>query len=282
MKIAVELSGHLRTCVAIPSILSRFNGHRIDWYIHTYSNDLYETNKLENETEFETKNFDLENIYKLIKPIAIEVENNEDVLGEIIELVKELKPKNKYDNSRSVLSMWRKRLKCSELRKQFGNSYELVIVTRPDLYWHKSRFFDPGFLSKKPYIPYEYGYGVASDVAAIGNENFIEKYSSLYLQIKDLYYKNNKDINPHKILEKYLENFDYSKKIMGVTIIRPSGNKSPHLGLSGRKEKFIRELLFIGCNSEISLKKILKLIFNKIFNFIFLKLNKLYSKFDID
>ena len=267
MKIAVELSGHLRTCVAIPSILSRFNGHRIDWYIHTYSNDLYETNKLENEPQFETKNFDLENIYKLIKPIAIEVENNEDVLEEIIELVTELKPKNKYDNSRSVLSMWRKRLKCSELRKQFGKAYDLVIVTRPDLYWHKSRFFDPGFLSKKPYIPYEYGYGVASDVAAIGNENFIEKYSSLYLQIKDLYYKNNKDINPHKILEKYLKNFDYSKKIMGVTIIRPSGNKSPHLGLSGGKEKFIRALLFIGCNSEISLKKILKLIFNKIFNF---------------
>ena len=108
-------------------------------------------------------------------------------------------------------------------------------------------------------------------MAAIGNENFIEKYSSLYLQIKDLYYKNNKDINPHKILEKYLENFDYSKKIMGVTIIRPSGNKSPHLGLSGGKEKFIRALLFIGCNSEISLKKILKLIFNKIFNFYFFK-----------
>ena len=55
MKIAVELSGHLRTCVAIPSILSRFNGHRLDWYIHTYSNDLYETNKLENEPQFETK-----------------------------------------------------------------------------------------------------------------------------------------------------------------------------------------------------------------------------------
>ena len=101
--------------------------------------------------------------------------------------------------------------------------------------------------------------------------NFIEKYSSLYLQIKDLYYKNNKDINPHKILEKYLKNFDYSNKIMGVTIIRPPGNKSPHLGLSGRKEKFIRALLFIGCNSGISLKKILKLIFNKIFNFNFLK-----------
>lgn len=113
MKIAVELSGHLRTCVAIPSLLSRFNGHRIDWYIHTYSNDLYETNKLEKENQFDKKKFNPENIYKLIKPVAIEIENNEDVFEEIIELVTELKPKNKYDNARSVLLMWRKRLKCS-------------------------------------------------------------------------------------------------------------------------------------------------------------------------
>lgn len=87
------------------------------------------------------------------------------------------------------------------MRKKYGKAYDLVKVTRPDLYWHKSRFFYPELISKKSYIPYEYEYGVASDVAAIGNENFIEKYSSLYLQIKDLYYKNNKDINPHKILE---------------------------------------------------------------------------------
>ena len=47
MKICIELSGYLRPCLAIPSLLSKFKGHEIDWYIHTYSDDLYVANKLE-------------------------------------------------------------------------------------------------------------------------------------------------------------------------------------------------------------------------------------------
>lgn len=261
MRISIELSGHLRTCVAIPSLLSKFRGHHIDWYIHTYSNDLYISNKLKDFPE--RKSADIEKIFNYINPIALEIEENNDVLKEINLLVKELKPKNKYDNSESIIALWRKRLKCSEMRRSFGKKYDLYIVTRPDLYWHPRRyFFSIGSYNffKKSLIPYEYGYDVASDVAAIGNESFINYYSSLYCEIRNIYYKNDKDINPHQLLKTYLFGKSYSKIIMGVTVIRPNKNSSPHLGLSGNKSHLSRFLLFSKCPSDIKLDTVLIVI----------------------
>ena len=87
MRIAIELSGHLRSCVAIPSLLSKFRGHQIDWYIHTYSNDLYPINQsisLPSNT-----NSNIEKVFNYIKPIGFEIEDNEEVLKEIKTLAKE-------------------------------------------------------------------------------------------------------------------------------------------------------------------------------------------------
>ena len=265
MRISVELSGHLRSCVAIPSLLSRFKGHQIDWYIHTYSNDLYATNQSISVPE--NTNAKIEKIFNYIQPIGLEIEKNEEVLEEIKKLAKELKPKNKYDNSETVISLWRKRLKCSEMRRNFGRKYDLYIVTRPDLYWHSKRYFFPSSsynLLRKSYIPYEYEYDAVSDVSATGNESFINYYSSLYKEISNIYYKNGKDINAHQILRTYLEDTKYSKIIMGVTVIRPNKNRSPHLGLSGNRAHLSRFFLFSNCPSDIRLNTFMKILLKEI------------------
>lgn len=277
MRIAIELSGHLRSCVAIPSILSRFKGHQIDWYIHTYSDDLYATNQsISLPKNSEAK---IEKIFDYIEPIGLEIEENEKVLEEIKELAKKLKPKNKYDYSESVISCWRKRFKCSEMRRSFGKKYDLYIVTRPDLYWHSKRYFLPSIsynFLKKSCIPYEYEYDAVSDVAAIGNESFINYYSSLYKKISNIYYKNGKDINPHKILRTYLEETKYSKIIMGVTVIRPNNNRSPHLGLSGNRAHLSRFFLFSNCPSDIRINTVMETLFKEIL--IILRLKKILLK----
>ena len=265
MRIAIELSGHLRSCVAIPTLLSKFRGHQIDWYIHTYSNDLYPINQsisLPSNT-----NSNIEKVFNYIKPIGFEIEDNEEVLKEIKTLAKELKSKNNYDLGVNVISCWRKRLKCSEMRRSFNKKYDLYIVTRPDLYWHSKRYFFPSnadkFL-KKSFIPYEYEYDAVSDVAAIGNESFINYYSSLYKEISNIYYKNGKDINAHKILRTYLEGTKYSKIIMGVTVIRPNKNQSPNLGLSGNRAHLSRFFLFSNCPSDIKLNTVMLVILREI------------------
>lgn len=265
MRIAIELSGHLRTGVAIPSLLSRFKDHEIDWYIHTYSNDSYVTNKIDFMPE--NTNAKIEKIFNYIEPIGLEIEENEKVLKEIKKLAKELKPKNSFDNSESVISLWRKRLKCSNLRRSFGKKYDLYIVTRPDLLWHPKRFIFPSrqnsFLNRS-LIPYEYGYDKISDVTAVGNESFINYYSSLYEKITDLYYKNGKDINSHNLIKTYLKDTKYSKIIMGVTLIRPNNNPSPHLGLSGNKAHLSRFFFFSNCPSDIRIKTVMIVLLKEI------------------
>ena len=81
MKICIELSGYLRTCVAIPTLISKFKGHEIDWYIHTYANDLYVANPIKDFPE--RKRADIEKIFNYINPIALEIEENSIVLKEI-------------------------------------------------------------------------------------------------------------------------------------------------------------------------------------------------------
>lgn len=278
MRIAIELSGHLRTGVAIPSLLSRFKGHEIDWYIHTYKNDSYITNKIDLISENNTKS-NIEKIFSYIDPIRFEIEENEKVLKEIKKLSEELQPKNKYDNSESVISMWRKRFKCSEMRRSFGKKYDLYIVTRPDLKWHSKRYIfhnsSQNFL-KKSFIPYEYGYDVASDVAALGNESFINYYSSLYEEIKNIYYKNGKDINPHNLLKTYLKDTQYSQIIMGVTLIRPNNNPSPHLGLSGNKAHLSRFFFFSNCPCDIRINTVMIVLLKEIL--IILRLKRILLK----
>lgn len=275
MKICIELSGYLRTCVAIPTLISKFKGHEIDWYIHTYANDLYVANPIKDFPE--RKRADIEKIFNYINPIALEIEENSIVLKEINHLLKELRPKDKNDNSESVVSLWRKRLKCSEMRRGFGKKYDLYIVTRPDLYWHAKRYFIPTssyeFLNKS-FIPYEYGYDIVSDVAAIGNESFINYYSSLFNEIRSIYYKNDKDINAHQTLKTYLDGTKYSKIIFGVTVIRPNNNPSPHLGLSGNRSHLSRFLLFSKCQSDIKLNTVLIVILKEIL--ILLKIKKFF------
>ena len=138
MRIAIELSGHLRSCVAIPSLISKFRGEQIDWYIHTYSNDLYPINQ---PISVPNNKSNIEKIFNYIEPVGFEIEDNEEVLKEIKTLAKELEAKNNYDLGVNVISLWRKRLKCSEMRRSFKKKYDLYIVTRPDLYWHSKRYF---------------------------------------------------------------------------------------------------------------------------------------------
>lgn len=277
MRIAIELSGHLRTGVAIPSLLSRFKGHQIDWYIHTYSNDLYVTNKLDSEPENTIVN--IEKIFNYIEPTGLEIEENDKVLEEIKKLAKELKPKNIFDHSESVISLWRKRLKCSNLRRSFGKKYDLYIVTRPDLFWHPKRFIFPSrptsFLNRS-LIPYEYGFDTASDVLAVGNESFINYYSSLYEEITNIYYKNGKDINSHNLLKTYLKDTKYTKIIMGVTLIRPNNNPSPHLGLSGNKAHLSRFFFFSNCPSDIRINTVMIIFLKEIL--IILRLKRILLK----
>jgi len=258
MKIAIELSGHIRTCAIVPSILTRFQGHELDWYVHTYSDYGFSINGTEplgydsSVNRIVARNLQRGNIASLLQGtniVSLSMECTEDVSAELQGLASRLVPKNSFDNSINVLSLWRKRFLCSQERKSLGRIYDYVIVTRPDIFWHHKRFCSYKLFSRHLCLPAEYKFGKASDVTAIGPPLAIDHYTSLYQCIEWLYHQNGNDINPHSVLLKHLENSIYNTKIMGLSIIRQDCERKPHLGMR-RTELRLRSLMYANCRPE--------------------------------
>lgn len=233
-RVAVELSGHWRNPIAVRTLSHLLRKHQVDWFIHTYSVLGHRTrDELTKESLDHANSIEAEVRGVLsalsISPVALVVEDVNEISPTVIKLANRLKPKNYYDSSLNVVSMWRKRYLCSLLRERFQLDnkvdYDFVIVSRPDLEWRTIS----GLLGKKSHtnllIPREYSYGVASDVAAVSSPSVISAYSKVYLSLEDLYWKLSADINPHNILNLFISiNFSLvHAKFFGVKIFREHG-----------------------------------------------------------
>ena len=206
MKIALCLSGHLRTFEQTQNSLSQFilKKYNPDIFIHTWDKLGFACNYKSDRFLHDTSN-KLSQIERLYRPKKIIVESSkfiEQLKLEADEYAPHLKHAPKHVGH--MASMFYKIYACNELRKIFeletGNFYDYIIRCRADLLFEnilslpepieKNIVLIPGFIS---------GAGWYTDQFAFGDSDSMDIYSSLYFDIPD-YFLAGKEFYPEKFV----------------------------------------------------------------------------------
>ena len=231
MKVALCLSGHFRTFLLCKdSLLSNFIlEYNPDIFIHTWDNlgfgrngtnggnniskwtgndmEIINTNSVygNSRIEFYRNSPALDDIYKCLNPKEIVIETYEDVEKDILELSANINNKFPYDYPVNIISLWRKKYLCNELKRQYeinnNFKYDIVVSTRPDIQYFTKLCLT---LNNKIITPSAQSYGAISDLFGYSSSNDMDIYCSLYTKIRE-YNDQHVHFNPHVLLVHHLK-----------------------------------------------------------------------------
>ena len=256
-RIALCMSGHARTYRFTKQfwdfhVLSKYN---VDVYMHlwdTIGPRSFGINKTEHSPDprldcdsgiLTSDTLDINDIKAVWNPVDIEIEKYSDKHESFVSLVQPIiKERNRrgipegfeHHHPLSVRSMLYKRYKCNELKNKSGETYDLVIQTRPDvaitsdiipnvwtepkkLYFHNCRSVTPD-----PEI---------NDFGCMGTSVAVNTWCELYNKIESVFFMLKEDknyfkfLNPHKMYVQYLNfmNQPYEELDIGLSIVRDTG-----------------------------------------------------------
>lgn len=193
MKIALCLSGHLRTFEQTQNSLSQFilKKYNPDIFIHTWDKLGFACNYKSDRFLHDTSN-KLSQIERLYRPKKIIVESSkfiEQLKLEADEYAPHLKHAPKHVGH--MASMFYKIYACNELRKNFelenNCKYDCIIRSRPDLMFSKQLYL-PNLEDNAVWIPqFISGDGWYTDQFAVANSDSMDLYSSLYFDMQEYF-----------------------------------------------------------------------------------------------
>ena len=211
MKAALCLSGHMRTYKDTASSLMKniISPLSCDVFIHTWDirdhtpHGYYE----------DKKDDDFAQLEEIFNPKRIVIQNQEEITNDLIKpLIAKYSLRGAFHNKpEGVLCMYYKRREVFNLLKETGESYDLIISTRPDILCSKQSLSDVGpltygdFNMERLNIPPSDGmrlnctehkpsgrliggygsFGGCTDIFAAGNEKGISVFSTVYDHIVD-------------------------------------------------------------------------------------------------
>lgn len=226
MKVAICISGHVRNfedCKSsfVSSIVEKYNP---DIFVHTWSeygygrngsptNPINEETKLAIEknkkyglasnTEFlrETPKIDM-SLFSGIDIKDIVVEDYNDVEPEILKLSEKIVNKWDIDYPPNFISSLRKIKLCNELVKNSGNEYDIVVRTRPDIFYGNVVFEENSDIF---YTPLAQSYHAVSDIFFYSSPKIMDIFCSFYDSLRD-YNDQGAHFNPHSLMMYHLNN----------------------------------------------------------------------------
>lgn len=215
MKIAVCLSGHMRTWEHCFPNFEKYimNVYSPDIYIHTWKTTGNSYLGIPDKDTFFVKYgfdrtyeiIDIENIKKLYSPIKLEIEDYDEIEDKIKEESNfiDITRRGALDSPvETLLSFYRKRYLCNTLIKD--NSYDIVILSRPDII-HRSKFVIDEDYTSTIITPLEQSWWGLSDIFAYSTQKNINIYCDLYHNLQRIQETTDVAMNSHMILDKWLD-----------------------------------------------------------------------------
>jgi len=227
MKIAVCLSGHLRSFQKTTPSLYSFLLRNLDYdiFIHTWDTLGYHNN-WRPDHNFYINNYTHSNlnlIQNILKPKQIIIQSQK----ELESFKKEAETKVKFyiapdipKHPGHMFAMFYKIWACNELRKQYERDhniqYDLIIRTRPDLQFLSLLNTQELLDSKKYlYVPEIEGYGGINDQFAFGSGHLIDYYCGMYNHLSR-YFSEGGDFRPEIFVKWHLETIKVPYKLSKI------------------------------------------------------------------
>lgn len=236
MKIAILLVGHFRTFDLvkdsfIKNVIEANAGHEIDIYIHTWKSlgyssvgtdildkeihqKLIEKFGLSRHHDTNSPDLNIDIINDVLRPKDIIVEDDNILQTEVYDKMKT--PKNSHSFYPNTYAQFRKLFLCNEMCKKTEISYDLVIKTRPDIYYTKPIIFekvDPGTIILQDHY--------VNDLLYYGSTETMETISNIFQNLNV-----NRPLDPHALLNQHISinKLTVDKRKLGIQLMRKNGD----------------------------------------------------------